>query len=241
MSIRYARQEALWGEKGQQKLADSHVAVIGAGGLGSPALLYLAGAGVGRLSLFDDDIVSPSNLHRQVIHTTASIGTAKTASAAATVHALNPEVDLICHGRLESATALKQLRGCTVILDGTDNFDARYLCSWAAHSLGIPHIWASILGFDAQMSVFWSGKGPVYEDVFPTAPAPGEVPSCFQGHRGSHRADDGAQNAGLGTRRNLARSRGGGEDILVHRALAGPKDAHLRIKAQDRSPNMRNA
>lgn len=180
MSIRYARQEALWGDKGQQKLADSHVAVIGAGGLGAPALLYLAGAGVGRISLFDDDVVSPSNLHRQVIHTTASIGTAKTESAAAAVRALNPEVELICHGRLESATALEQLRGCDVILDGTDNFDARYLCSWAAHSLGIPHIWASILGFDAQMSVFWSGKGPVYEDVFPTAPAPGEVPSCSQ-------------------------------------------------------------
>lgn len=96
------------------------------------------------------------------------------------MRALNPEVELICHGRLESATALEQLRGCDVLLDGTDNFDARYLCSWAAHSLGIPHIWASILGFDAQMSVFWSGKGPVYEDVFPTAPAPGEVPSCSQ-------------------------------------------------------------
>ena len=180
MSIRYARQEALWGEEGQRKLAQAHVAVIGAGGLGSPALLYLAGAGVGHISLFDDDVVSPSNLHRQVIHTTAAIGTPKTDSAAAALRALNPEVDITCHGRLETATALEQLRGCDVLLDGTDNFDARYLCSWAAHSLGIPHIWASILGFDAQMSVFWSGKGPVYEDVFPTAPAPGEVPSCSQ-------------------------------------------------------------
>ena len=139
MSIRYARQEALWGEEGQRKLAQAHVAVIGAGGLGSPALLYLAGAGVGRISLFDDDVVSPSNLHRQVIHTTAAIGTPKTDSDAATVRALNPEVDITCHGRLESATAMKQLRGCDLILDGTDNFDARYLSSWAAHELGIPH------------------------------------------------------------------------------------------------------
>ena len=145
MSIRYARQEALWGEEGQRKLAQAHVAVIGAGGLGSPALLYLAGAGVGRISLFDDDVVSPSNLHRQVIHSTPTIGTAKTESAAAALHALNPEVEISCHGRLETATALEQLRGCDVLLDGTDNFDARYLCSWAARSLGIPHIWASIL------------------------------------------------------------------------------------------------
>ena len=180
MSIRYARQEALWGEEGQRKLSEAHVAVIGAGGLGSPALLYLAGAGVGRISLFDDDVVSPSNLHRQVIHNTEAIGTPKTDSAAAAVRALNPEVDITCYGRLESATALEQLRGCDLILDGTDNFDARYLSSWAAHELGIPHVWASILGFDAQLSVFWSGHGPVYEDVFPTAPAPGEVPSCSQ-------------------------------------------------------------
>ena len=89
MSIRYARQEALWGEEGQRKLAQAHVAVIGAGGLGSPALLYLAGAGVGRISLFDDDVVSPSNLHRQVIHSTPTIGTAKTESAAAALHALS--------------------------------------------------------------------------------------------------------------------------------------------------------
>ena len=178
MSTRYARQEALWGEDGQHKLSKAHVAVIGAGGLGSPALLYLAGAGVGRISLFDDDVVSPSNLHRQVIHTTAAIGTPKTDSASAAVRALNPEVDITCHGRLESATALEQLHGCDLILDGTDNFDARNLSSWAAHELGIPHVWASILGFDAQLSVFWSGHGPVYEDVFPPAPAPGEVPSC---------------------------------------------------------------
>ena len=97
MSIRYARQEALWGEEGQRKLAQAHVAVIGAGGLGSPALLYLAGAGVGRISLFDDDVVSPSNLHRQVIHTTAAIGTPKTDSAAAALHALNPEAVSYTH------------------------------------------------------------------------------------------------------------------------------------------------
>lgn len=180
MSVRYARQEALWGEEGQAKLARATVAVIGAGGLGSPALLYLAGAGVGRILLFDDDEVSLSNLHRQVIHATPDVGRPKTSSAAETIAALNPAVTVETFGRLESATALEQLRGADVILDGTDNFDARYLSSWAAHELGIPHIWASILGFDAQLSVFWSGHGPVYEDVFPTAPAPGSVPSCSQ-------------------------------------------------------------
>ncbi|HCD4227106.1 TPA: ThiF family adenylyltransferase [Corynebacterium striatum] len=180
MSIRYARQEALWGEEGQAKLANATVAVIGAGGLGSPALLYLAGAGVGRILLFDDDVVSLSNLQRQVIHGMDDIGGPKTVSAAETLHALNPDVRVIQHPRLESATALKQLAEADILLDGTDNFEARYLCSWACYELGIPHVWASILGFDAQLSVFWSGHGPVYEDVFPTAPAPGSVPSCSQ-------------------------------------------------------------
>ncbi|MFS0467473.1 ThiF family adenylyltransferase, partial [Corynebacterium striatum] len=180
MSIRYARQEALWGEEGQAKLANATVAVIGAGGLGSPALLYLAGAGVGRILLFDDDVVSLSNLQRQVIHGMDDIGGPKTVSAAETLDALNPDVRVIQHPRLESATALKQLAEADILLDGTDNFEARYLCSWACHELGIPHVWASILGFDAQLSVFWSGHGLVYEDVFPTAPAPGSVPSCSQ-------------------------------------------------------------
>ncbi|MDO5032560.1 ThiF family adenylyltransferase [Corynebacterium sp.] len=180
MSIRYARQEALWGEKGQAQLAASTVAVIGAGGLGSPALLYLAAAGVGRILLFDDDVVSLSNLQRQIIHSTETLGRAKTDSAASALRALNPEVEVVTFPRLQAARALEDLRGADVLLDGTDNFDARYLSSWAAHELGIPHVWASILGFDAQLSVFWSGHGPVYEDVFPTAPAPGSVPSCSQ-------------------------------------------------------------
>ncbi len=180
MSIRYARQEALWGKAGQDKLAAATVAVIGAGGLGSPALLYLAGAGVGTIKLFDDDVVSLSNLQRQVIHTTDAVGTPKTASAAAAIAALNPEVTVETYPRLSSTTALEHLVGADVIVDGTDNFEARYLSSWAAHELGIPHVWASILGFDAQLSVFWSGHGPVYEDVFPQMPAPGTVPSCSQ-------------------------------------------------------------
>lgn len=180
MSSRYARQEALWGAEGQATLAKATVAVIGAGGLGSPALLYLAGAGVGRILLFDDDVVSESNLQRQVIHTDAAIGRPKTASAATAMKALNPAVEVTEFGRLEVATALEQLKGADVLLDGSDNFEARYLASWACHELGIPHIWASILGYDAQMSVFWSGRGPVYEDVFPQSPAPGSVPSCSQ-------------------------------------------------------------
>ena len=177
MSSRYARQEALWGTSTQQRLHTSTVAVIGAGGLGSPALLYLAGAGVGRILLFDDDTVSLSNLHRQVIHTTATVGQPKTESAATALNALNPECTVEQFSRLTPDTALAQLRGADLIIDGTDNFYSRHLASWAAHELGIPHVWASLLGYDAQLSVFHSGHGPVYEDLFPTDP---QVPSCSQ-------------------------------------------------------------
>ncbi|WP_246817033.1 ThiF family adenylyltransferase [Corynebacterium sp. HMSC078H07] len=177
MSSRYARQETLWGTSTQQRLRASTVAVIGAGGLGSPALLYLAGAGVGRILLFDDDTVSLSNLHRQVIHSTATVGQPKTDSAAAALNALNPECTVEQFSRLTPDTALEQLHGADLIIDGTDNFYSRHLASWAAHELGIPHVWASLLGYDAQLTVFHSGHGPVYEDLFPTDP---QVPSCSQ-------------------------------------------------------------
>lgn len=183
---RFRRQITLagFGLAGQEKLASSHVAVLGAGGLGSPALLYLAAMGVGEVTVIDDDVVATSNLHRQIIHTDSAVGELKAESARREMLARNP--DLVVHvvdTRLTASNAVELLRGADVVLDGTDNFAARYACSHACAVLGIPHVWASILGFDAQLSVFGGHladgtAGPVYEDVFPTPPAPGSVPSC---------------------------------------------------------------
>ncbi|WIM67881.1 ThiF family adenylyltransferase [Corynebacterium breve] len=178
---RYRRQITLTGPEAQERLLDSHVAVIGAGGLGSPALLYLAGAGVGRISLIDDDVVDLSNLHRQVIHSTETVGEKKVDSAARAMAALNPDVEVVrIAQRLTWANAMELLADTDVILDGADNFDTRHIASHAAARLGIPHVWGSILGYESQMSVFWAGHGPIYEDLFPAPPAPGVVPSCAQ-------------------------------------------------------------
>lgn len=180
---RYRRQITLggFGRTGQEKLLGAHVAVIGAGGLGSPALLYLAGAGVGRVTIIDDDVVDLSNLHRQVIHQSAAVGRSKAESAREQMLALNPElrVDLF-RDRLTWDNALGVLAGADVVLDGSDNFATRHVASAACARLGVPHVWASILGFEAQLSVFWAGHGPVYEDLFPAPPPPGSVPSCSQ-------------------------------------------------------------
>lgn len=178
---RYRRQISLFGTTNQEKVLAARVAVLGAGGLGSPALLYLAGAGVGRITLIDDDHVDLSNLHRQVIHQEAGVGAAKANSAAAQLHALNPsvQVDTVTE-RLTWDNAVPILRGADLVLDGTDNFDTRHIASHACARLGIPHVWASILGYEAQLSVFWAGHGPVYEDVFPAPPGAGVVPNCAQ-------------------------------------------------------------
>lgn len=181
MSARYRRQVSLIGTTNQQKLQGAHIAVIGAGGLGSPALLYLAGAGIGRITLIDDDLVDQSNLHRQVIHREDSVGVPKAESAAAQIAALNPEVSVsVVRERLTWANALALLQAADVVLDGTDNFDTRHVVSFAAARLGIPHVWGSILGHEAQMSVFWAGNGPIYEDLFPAPPGVGVVPNCAQ-------------------------------------------------------------
>lgn len=177
----YGRQMILpeLGQAGQQKLKDAKVAVIGAGGLGAPALLYLAGAGVGTVVLIDDDEVEISNLHRQVIHSFARVGTAKADSAAQTMRELNPTIRVqVFKERLTDANADSLLQGATVLMDGSDNFATRYAASRAAARAGIPHVWGAILGFDAQMSVFWRDQAPVYEDLYPVEPAPGSVPNC---------------------------------------------------------------
>lgn len=180
---RYRRQIMLGevGQTGQNKLFDARVAVIGAGGLGSPALLYLAGAGVGHVLIIDDDAVDLSNLHRQVIHTTSGVGTPKAESARDAMLALNPGLSVeVALERLTWSNAVDLLEGYDIILDGSDNFETRHIASRAAACLGVPHVWASILGFDAQLTVFWADHGPIYEDLFPTPPPAGSVPSCSQ-------------------------------------------------------------
>ena len=182
---RYSRQIVLpeLGVAGQQRLAAARVLVIGAGGLGSPALLYLAAAGVGTLGIADHDSVEESNLHRQVIHPTAAVGSLKTTSAAAAIAALNPGVRVVTHQlRLDESNVDGVLAGYDVVLDGTDNFPTRYLVNDACVRAGIPLVWASVLGFAAQVAVFWPAApgGVQLRDLFPAPPAPGTVPSCAE-------------------------------------------------------------
>lgn len=181
---RYARHILLpqVGMTGQERLVGARVLVIGAGGLGSPALLYLAAAGVGTIGVVDSDLVELSNLQRQVVHRDADVGRAKTASAADAVARVNPHVRVVRHDvRLDSSNALQVLGDYDVVLDGTDNFPTRYLVNDACALLGIPHVWGSIYRFDGQVSVWWAGHGPCYRCVFPDPPPPGAVPSCAEG------------------------------------------------------------
>ncbi|GAA4427660.1 ThiF family adenylyltransferase [Georgenia halophila] len=159
---RYSRHLLLGqlGHDGQRRLLASRVAVVGAGGLGAPVLQYLAAAGVGHLTIIDDDDVDPSNLQRQVIHTMADVGRPKVDSAAEKVRALNPEVEVSTHGRLDATNARQVLDGHHLVLDGTDNFPTRYLVSDTCADLAVPVVWGSILRFDAQISVFWSSPVP---------------------------------------------------------------------------------
>ncbi|WP_424347388.1 molybdopterin-synthase adenylyltransferase MoeB [Kocuria sp. CH-021] len=180
---RYARHLTVpeIGEQGQRRLKNARVLCVGAGGLGSPALLYLAAAGVGTLGVVDDDVVESSNLQRQVVHGGSTLGAAKTASAAARIADLNPLVHVVEHReRLTAANAEEVLAGYDLVLDGTDNFGTRYLVSDACELTGLPHVWGSILRFDGQYSVFWGAHGPTYRDLYPVPPAPGTVPSCAE-------------------------------------------------------------
>lgn len=181
---RAERQLALPGfdDVAQRRLRNARVLVIGAGGLGSASVPYLAGAGVGTIGLVDDDTVELSNLHRQIAHGIADLGRAKTGSLADTVHALDPSIEVIEHReRLTSANALEVCAGYDLIIDGSDNFPTRYLTNDAAQLLGKPLIWGAILQYHGQVSVAWHAFGPGYRDLFPLPPAPGEVPSCAVG------------------------------------------------------------
>lgn len=183
---RYARQLLLpqLGASGQARLREGRVLVIGAGGLGSPVLEYLAAAGVGTLGVIDDDSVEESNLHRQVVHSLADVGRSKVESAAERIRDLAGDmVRVEPHKyRLTAENAREVLGRYDVIVDGADNFPTRYLVSDVAAELGVPVVWGSILGFDAQVSVFWSdppaGTAVTLRDVFPGPPPPGTVPSC---------------------------------------------------------------
>ncbi|MDP9907579.1 MULTISPECIES: molybdopterin-synthase adenylyltransferase MoeB [Arthrobacter] len=170
------------GAAGQRRLKNAKVLVIGAGGLGSPALLYLAAAGVGTLGIVDDDDVDLSNLQRQIIHRVGDVGRPKIESARDAIKELNPLVSVQLHNvRLDSSNALEIFSGYDLILDGADNFATRYLVNDAAAILGKPYVWGSIFRFDGQVSVFWEKHGPSYRDLYPEAPPAGSVPSCGEG------------------------------------------------------------
>ncbi|HEY7101414.1 MAG TPA: adenylyltransferase/sulfurtransferase MoeZ [Mycobacteriales bacterium] len=170
------------GVPGQKRLKNAKVLVVGAGGLGSPALLYLAAAGVGTLGIIDFDVVDESNLQRQVIHGVSDLGKPKALSAKESITEINPYVNVILHEqRLDSDNALDTFRPYDLILDGTDNFATRYLVNDACVLLGKPYVWGSIYRFEGQVSVFWDEHGPNYRDLYPVPPPPGMVPSCAEG------------------------------------------------------------
>jgi len=182
--MRYSRHVIIpeLGTLGQRRLANARVLCIGAGGLGSPVLIYLAAAGVGTLGIVDFDTVDESNLQRQIIHGQADIGRPKAQSAAETLASINPLLTVVCHEqRLAADNARTLFAGYDLIVDGTDNFATRYLVNDAAVLLGKPYVWGSIYRFDGQVSVFWADYGPCYRCLYPEPPPQGMVPSCAEG------------------------------------------------------------
>lgn len=183
-TTRYSRHLLLpeVGLAGQQRLKRARVLVVGAGGLGSPVIAYLAAAGVGTLGIVDADVVDVSNLQRQVIHPEQSVGRSKVSSAAEAVARANPNVVVETHEvLLDSSNAAQIVGRYDLVVDGTDNFPTRYLVNDACVMAGLPLVWASILRFDGQVAVWWAGHGPCYRCVFPEPPPPGSVPSCAEG------------------------------------------------------------
>lgn len=181
---RFARHVILpgVGNAGQRRLRAARVLVVGAGGLGSPILLYLAAAGVGHLTVVDDDVVESTNLQRQVVHGVDDIGRPKVESASTALKALAPDVTVVpVRERLTADNVLDLVADHDVVVDGADNFPTRYLVGDACTRLAVPHVWGSVFQHDAQVSVWWAGEGPCYRCVFPTPPPPGAVPSCSTG------------------------------------------------------------
>jgi sulfur-carrier protein adenylyltransferase/sulfurtransferase len=170
------------GMTGQKRLKNARVLCVGAGGLGSPALLYLAAAGVGTLGVIDFDTVDESNLQRQIIHGQSDIGRPKAESARDSIAEINPYVRVVVHEeQLTTDNVMDIFAGYDLIVDGTDNFSTRYLVNDACVLLGKPYVWGSIFRFDGQASVFWAEYGPCYRCLYPEPPPPGMVPSCAEG------------------------------------------------------------
>lgn len=181
---RYARHLNLpqIGEQGQQRLKSGSVLLVGAGGLGSPAALYLAAAGVGRLGLVDFDRVDESNLHRQILYGTSDVGKPKLEAARMRLHDANPEITIATHElQLSSKNALEIVSQYDLVVDGTDNFPTRYLVNDACVLTGRPNVYGSVFRFEGQVSVFGAPGGPCYRCLYPEPPPPGLVPSCEEG------------------------------------------------------------
>ena len=210
---------------GQQRIRASRVLLIGAGGLGAPAALYLAAAGVGTIGLIDDDDVDISNLQRQVIHATAAVGRPKVDSAAEAIWALNPDVEVVAHRtRLTADNALDLLGGWDVVIDGTDNFPTRYLVNDAAVMLGLPLVHGAVLGFNGQVGVFDACRGPCYRCLHPTPPPAGSVPSCAEaGVLGVLPGIIGTMQAAEALKLVI----GGGQPLLGRLAMLDAWGAHL--------------
>jgi molybdopterin/thiamine biosynthesis adenylyltransferase/rhodanese-related sulfurtransferase len=182
--LRYARHLILpeVGAEGQKRLKAASVLCIGTGGLGSPLIMYLAAAGVGRIGLVDFDVVDTSNLQRQIVHGTKDVGRPKIESAKSTLEDLNPHTVVETHDTLlSSENALELFKNYDIIIDGTDNFPTRYLVNDACVLLGKPNVYGSIFRFEGQATVFWAEKGPCYRCLYPEPPPPGLVPSCAEG------------------------------------------------------------
>ena len=182
--MRYSRHLIIpdVGMAGQKRLKNARVLCVGAGGLGSPALMYLAAAGVGTLGIVEFDVVDVSNLQRQIIHGVSDVGRSKAESARDSIKEINPYVDVVLHEeRLDSSNVMDLFAQYDLIVDGTDNFATRYLVNDACVLLGKPYVWGSIYRFDGQASVFWAEHGPCYRCLYPEPPPPGMVPSCAEG------------------------------------------------------------
>jgi adenylyltransferase/sulfurtransferase len=182
--MRYSRHLIIpeVGMTGQKRLKNAKVLCVGAGGLGSPALLYLAAAGVGTLGVIDFDVVDESNLQRQIIHGQSDVGRLKAESARDSIVEINPYVNVQVHTEaLTTDNVMEIFSGYDLIVDGTDNFATRYMVNDACVLLGKPYVWGSIFRFDGQASVFWAEYGPCYRCLYPDPPPPGMVPSCAEG------------------------------------------------------------
>ena len=234
---RYGRQLVLAeiGVAGQERLRGARILVVGAGGLGSPAALYLAAAGVGTIGIIDDDVVEISNLHRQILHASSDVGRDKTASASDSIERLNPHVIVRRHQhRLTGQNADSLFQDYDVIVDGSDNYQTRYAVNDASARTGKPWVYGSVERFSGQVSVFGTPSGPCYRCIFPEAPAPGLTPSCEEiGVLGAVPGVVGSLQAVEALKMIL-----GIGDLLVGRLLQlDLEHANLRIVRFDRRPD----